>query len=501
MKHPAPSEQSLLRRYLARPWFATHALILGFALVHLVLASTLPLIAFETHYALYGMHLDWSYVDHPPMVGWIQALVQQFSVSDFAMRLAPIIITTCSQYLVVLLALRLFPAASPWLGFITLLLLQGAVIIHLSVAMAPEIPLLLAGLLVLWFTCDVLQHDRLRDWLGLGLVLGLAGLSKYTAITLAVSVLLALWSGGRLAALRERRAWIGLGLAGLLVSPVLIWNALNDWVSFRYQIGYQMDAEQADVPWSLADALNMQLEQLGAYSPALYIGGIAAVFWSLRRPGGSAGLLMMFALPILLLFSYMAGSGRTSAHWTLLGWVFLAPLAALWLLTQWRYRVVRGLVYVSASISVLVLLLMFILPLPFLPFADYQHPLSRLLGWQQATARAEALREEMAAEGGAEPVLLVYNWHYAGPLAWYGKTLTVQDTEGRPSQYQRWYGQVDAGTRGILVVFDEKDEQPQVYEAGFDCWQVDKLPVYRGSTLARMFYFYRCEPDNKEAQD
>ena len=130
--------------------------------------------------------------------GLDSSLVQQFSHSDFAMRIAPIVLTTASQYLVAVLALRLFPAATPWLGFITVLLLQGTLVIHMSLAMAPEVPLLLAGLLVLWFTRNVLEYERPRDWLSLGLALGLAGLSKYTAVTLAVSVLLALWSGGRL---------------------------------------------------------------------------------------------------------------------------------------------------------------------------------------------------------------------------------------------------------------------------------------------------------------
>jgi 4-amino-4-deoxy-L-arabinose transferase-like glycosyltransferase len=415
------------------------------------------------------------------------------------MRIAPIVLTTASEYLVAVLALRLFPAATPWLGFITVLLLQGTLVIHMSLAMAPEVPLLLAGLLVLWFTRNVLEYERPRDWLGLGLALGLAGLSKYTAVTLAVSVLLALWSGGRLSSLLQRRAWFGLGLAALLVSPVLIWNALHDWVSFRYQLGYQLDSDEVASAWSLADALNMQLEQMGAYSLVLYFGGIASVLWAARRAGGSERLLLVFALPVLLLFAYLAGAGRSSAHWTLMGWVFLAPLCALWLWTFWARKVVRALAYVSASISILALLLLCIAPLPLLPFADYAHPLSRIVGWQDAAIRAEQLRLAMVEEGRAEPVLLVYNWHYAGPLAWYGQDVIVQDTENRPSQYQYWYGSVGPDSRGILVLFDEKNEQPQVNEPGFECEQVDTQPAYRGRTLTRMFYFYRCEPDGKGA--
>jgi 4-amino-4-deoxy-L-arabinose transferase-like glycosyltransferase len=477
-----------------QPWPATHALIFLFVLLHLALAASVPLIAFETHYALYGLHLDWSYFDHPPMVGWVQALVQQFSHSDFAMRLGPIAITTASQYLVALLALRLFPKASPWLGFVTVLILQGAIIMHASIAMAPEIPLLFAGLLVIWFTLQVLQRDGLVDWLGLGFALGLAGLSKYTAITLAFSVLIALWGGGRLGSLLKPRAWLALGLAALLVSPVLIWNYQHDWASFKFQLGYQLDNDDVDSAWSLADAFDMQLEQLGTYSPLLFIGGVAAAVWGIGQ-GRGARLLLVFALPNLLMFAYMAGVGRSSVHWTLFGWVAMSPLCAAWLMSQWRRRAVRGLVYVSATLSTLGLLVIMLLPLPFIPFPDYNHPLGRVLGWQQAASRAELLRQEMAGDGGSEPVLLVTNWHYAGPLAWYAQPTIARDTNPRPSQYKLWYGYVDASTRGILVVFDKDNDSPGFDQRGLDCHQVDTMPTYRGATVTSKFYFYRCEPE------
>ena len=476
------------------PWPATHLLIWGFVGLHLLLAASLPLIAFETHYALYGLHLDWSYVDHPPLVGWIQALVQQFSRSDLAMRVAPVLIITASQYLVAALAMRLFPRSTPWLGFASVLLLQGAVIIHAGIAMAPEVPLLLTGLLVMWFTLGVIEQNRLRDWVGLGVALGLAGLSKYTAITLALSVPLALLSAGAWRLLLQPRALLAVALAGWVVSPVLIWNWQHDWVSFTYQIGYQLEPDEAEAAWSLSDALNMQLQQLGAYSPALYLGGIAGMIWGLRRGDRGTRLSIAFALPVLLLFGYLAGAGRSSPHWTLLGWVYLAPLAALWIIEHWRGRAARYLVFVSGLLSVAVLLVLMVLPLPVLPFPDYGHPLSRLLGWQEAAAKAEALRHQWAEqESGREPVLLVQNWHYAGPLAWYGQPAVVQDAGRRTSQYAFWYGLPEPDTRGILVVFDEEDEIPQVREPGFDCRQVDTMPAYRGATLARMFYFYRCE--------
>ena len=40
--------------------------------LHLALALAVNLSVDEAHYALYASHLDWSYFDHPPLVGWLQ---------------------------------------------------------------------------------------------------------------------------------------------------------------------------------------------------------------------------------------------------------------------------------------------------------------------------------------------------------------------------------------------------------------------------------------------
>ena len=50
----------------ARLWLLTACL------VHALLGALVGLSVDEAHYALYAAHLDWSYFDHPPLVGWLQ---------------------------------------------------------------------------------------------------------------------------------------------------------------------------------------------------------------------------------------------------------------------------------------------------------------------------------------------------------------------------------------------------------------------------------------------
>ena len=59
-------------------------------LVRLALADTMGLGVDESHYALYARHLDWGYVDHPPMVAWLAALGSLPADTPFFLRLLPI---------------------------------------------------------------------------------------------------------------------------------------------------------------------------------------------------------------------------------------------------------------------------------------------------------------------------------------------------------------------------------------------------------------------------
>jgi 4-amino-4-deoxy-L-arabinose transferase-like glycosyltransferase len=186
----------------------------------------------EAHYALYGYHLDWSYFDHPPLVGWLQALVLPFSSGEFALRLWPVLLGALASLALFRLTRELYPAASPWTAFVAVALLHSALAFQvLSLAMLPDTPLLplgIAAALVLW---RVLERGAACDWLWLGLLLGLAGLAKYTAVTLALSAVLLLALGGQWAQLRRPWPWLAVGLALLLITP---WDRIEHVARHHY---------------------------------------------------------------------------------------------------------------------------------------------------------------------------------------------------------------------------------------------------------------------------
>src|SRR5262249_45754761 len=75
-------------------------------------------------------------------------------------------------------------------------------------------------------------------WLAAGLCFGLALLSKYHAVLLMAGLLVFLVpTPGRRRRLIHPAPWIGVVIAIAIFSPVLVWNAENQWVSFLFQGG------------------------------------------------------------------------------------------------------------------------------------------------------------------------------------------------------------------------------------------------------------------------
>jgi 4-amino-4-deoxy-L-arabinose transferase-like glycosyltransferase len=481
------------------PFQATVLLVLASSLLRLLAAYTTELTTDEAHYALYGLHLDWSYFDHPPLVGWLQAIVLQFSDSDLALRIVPILLFSAASLVLYKVSVTLFPNETPWLGFISVAIVQSGVMLQLiGLAMLPDGPLLLLGLLVILTLHRVLIEGRLRDWLWLGLWLGLAGLSKYTAVSLIITVLLALLFSKQFRQLRSPGPWLALLVGVVLILPVLYWNYRHDWISFLYQIHHGT----GKLGWELKRFVISQAGQLLVFGPGIYLFGMIAAVAGLKKykklgeeSERGVMLCLALALPVLLLFGWNSGYEMTLPHWTSLGWLALSPLAARWILHSWNKRWVRVGVRSSIVYALLLIGLVFSqLISPWLPFADNKNALRDLYGWNQAAQKAEQLRAELSGSAGLVPLIFTENWTLASRLAWYARPTPVQVLDTRQDQFDIWFGSPKNGARGILVLWPDEAAKPETGGSGqfADCSLSDRLPVSMNGHLTSTFSFYIC---------
>ena len=279
----------------------------------------------EAQYALYGYYLDWSYFDHPPLSGWLNALILPLSDSDFALRIFPVLLAALTSFILYGFTRDLYPDKSAWLGFIAVVFYQSSLISQvLGLAMLPDTPLIPISLAAFWLLYRALHKHQDKLWLAVGLLFGLAGLAKYTAITLVITAIFALVLFKRYRTLLTPWPWLGMVIAALVISPVIFWNWQHDWISISYQLGHGAPQKS----WHFSNLFISQFAQLISYSPAIYIFGLIAMLQSFRHPHRSHQFILTTVLPVLVLFGWNSGYEQSLPHWTVLGWVALAPLSA-----------------------------------------------------------------------------------------------------------------------------------------------------------------------------
>ena len=167
-----------------------------------------------------------------------------------------------------------------------------------------------------------------RSWLLIGVGLGLAGLSKYSAVL----------SAGGLAAfvalspkqrhwLKHPAPYVAAGVALAMVTPVMVWNARHGWASFAFQGG-------RGVPSGLRPAqfLTMALGEIAFLSPWIFaplVAGLGSAFRH-RRDDRYLFLLCLSLPPIVLFTLTPLWGGRGQPHWPMPGWFFAYPLLGAW---------------------------------------------------------------------------------------------------------------------------------------------------------------------------
>jgi hypothetical protein len=480
--------------------------LLALVLAHLALGAAMGLSVDEAHYLLYAAHPALSYFDHPPLVGWVQW---------------PLVALQSPTAL-----LRLLPGAF-WLGTVLLVyrlaqgLAQGggAAPVHsglwavAAIALAPLLHVLAIGLLpdtLLMFlvACVMLQTQRLMNadalagsgrWLGLGLLLGLAGLSKYTAIFFALASALCLVHAHGLRVFRVPALWAAVALALVLVFPVALWNSRNGWISFSYQAQHG-----AGGSWQWQEVARFALVQCLAYGPLLWWGALARTRFG--------GLRLFFVLPFAVL-AWLSGGGSSLPHWSAPAWVALAPFAGVALAAFWgqgktmgserlRQRWLLGaLVALQTAACTGLLWLMLSAGAPVLPRSAQDTPVGRnpfadLYGWQDAGehARALAVQEGLAS-------VAVQNWTLASRLGWYARPLPVYVLQDRLDQFTLWAGALPVGGDTLLLDWSAMAYTVPLGAYGFrDCQLLDtQTAMHFGAPLAT-FRFYACHGWSGKAQ-
>ena len=272
-------------------------------LFHLLTANRYGIFRDELYYLACADHLDWGYVDQPPLI----ALITWVSTRAFGSSL---------------LALRFLPAvagaALVWLtGCITKELGGGRfarVLAALAVALAPVYllmhhwmtmnafePLIWMG--CVWCIVRSINTAQPRYWLGFGILAGIGMETKYSMAFFVAGVLIGLLVTRERAVLRNRWFWIGASAAFAIFLPNLVWLIRHDFPFLELMDNIRRTGRDV-----VRGPLAFVADQAKLMNPAtfpLWLGGLMWLFFG--RTGRRYRVLAWTYLVLLATFILLGG--------------------------------------------------------------------------------------------------------------------------------------------------------------------------------------------------
>jgi hypothetical protein len=316
-------------------------IIAGFTLLRIIAAYFMGLMPQDAYYTYYSYHPSLSYFDHPPMVAYmIWIFTHIFGKSVFTLHMADFTVTLGTLLIIYAFLRRV--SSGDILRKAVILLVTAPFITILSINTTPDVPLLFFWALSLLLMHIAVNNKSIIWWLLAGIAAGASFDSKYTGIFLPAGLFLfLLLSAKHRKLILSGRFLLFVFAFAVTISPVVIWNIQNDFISFKYQ-----SAERA----SGMSAFSFNPRLFAGYFGTQFVLALPLFFLSLfpatysfikhlfsrKREDmpadkGDYMFAASFALPMFVLFTLIALIYWVKINWIMPVYLSASLLAALYL--------------------------------------------------------------------------------------------------------------------------------------------------------------------------
>ena len=413
----------------------------------------------EAHYWEWSRRLDMSYYSKGPMIAYLMYLgTSLFGDTVFGIRIMAVVFSALSSVFLYKLGKRLYDEQ---VGLYSALLMQ---IIPLFATFgviftidSPFIFFWIVSLFLFSKAVDIGKTNNLSTpplekggkggfeenersniscWLLLGLSVGLGLLTKYTmAFFYLCAFFFLLFSKEQRNLLLTKGPYSAFVISLIVFSPVIVWNAHHDWLTFRHTAGQAHIAEGLTI--SLSSFLEFLGSQFGVITPLLFV-LIALSILKLRKER-EGNLLFWFSIPVLAFFLLKSIQAKVQANWALPGDITgIVAFSAFYV--RGFFTAGKGkkiLIAAAVSLSFFVTAVAHYPSLLKLPVA--MDPSSRLAGWKELGSEVSKLYEQMSLD---HPVFIFSDrYQVSSQLAFYGKGHPVTyciNVDRRMNQYDLW---------------------------------------------------------------
>ncbi len=439
-------------------WFASGpAIVLYIAvaklLLHLLTASRYGYFGDELYHLACGEHLDWGYVDQPPLIAVIAWFTRHvLGDSLFAIHFLPAVAGALLVLLTGLIAHELggkrFALALSALSVAC----AGIYLImdHLFTMNAFE-PLFWMG--GAYAVIRIIKTSNQKLWIWFGVLAGLGLENKYSMGVFGFGIVLGLLLTPERKALAQKWIWIGGAIAFLIFLPNLVWNIRHHWPFL--ELMRNIRASSRDIPVEPVEYLVRQVLMMTPSSFPIWLAGLLYLFFS---PEGKRFRVLGWAfMATLTLFIILQGKDYYATP------VYPVVLAAGAVAIE-RFIVSRNQawlkpVLVTLLLTVTIALLPIVVPvlslenylryqekLPFkLPASERSHTAAVLphyyawaLGWEEMTAAVARVYQSLPREERSKTAIFGNNFGEAGAIDLFGPKYGLPKAIGGHQSYFLW---------------------------------------------------------------
>jgi len=430
----------------------------------------------ELYYLACGEHLDFGYVDHPPLIGIISAGARALlGESLIAIRLLPALAAAATVFLAGAIARELGGGRfAQVLGALATMLSPVYLSLFSILSMNAFDVLIWAA--AFWVLARLLRTGDQRLWLAFGVIAGIGLQNKISVLFLGFGLMVGLVLARRWEAFRSGYLWIGGGIAALIFLPHVIWQMAHGWPTLEFMENARKFKMAALSPGAFVIE---QVLHAGPIALPIWLSGVA--FFLFTRPGRPYRALGWAYLAILAL---MIG---TQAKAYYLGSVYTvlfaggAVMMEAW--TQGRARALR-----PAVLALIVAGGVLAAPLakPLLPLETVvrysawlgiqaapaeRHELGRLpqfyadmLGWPELAETVARVHRALPAEERPGACIFGQNYGQAGAIDFFGPAYGLPRAISAHNSYYLW-GPGDCTGEVVIVIGDDRESLQEVFES------------------------------------
>lgn len=431
---------------------------------HLLTAGRYGIFRDELYYLACAEHLDFGYVDQPPLIALIAWIARHlFGESLLGLRLLPALAGAATVWLTGKLARELGGGVvAQTLAALAVIAAPIYLLLHHWLTMNAFEPLIWVA--CAWCIVRAINQGEPRYWIWFGVLVGLGMENKYTTAFFGSAVFVALLLTPQRRFLSNSRIWIGAFCALLIFLPNLIWLVRHDFPFL--ELMHNIRGTGRDVVRGPLAFIGDQAMLVNPVLFPLWVGGLAWLF--LNRDGNRYRILGWVYALLLAAFIVLKGKNYyLSAAYPML---FAAGAIGFERITRERAQWSRGL-YVGLIVAATCFLAPTVAPiLPPETYIAYQkaiglappkaenQPTGPLpqhfadeFGWEEMVREVARLYDELPPEQRAATAIFANSYGQAGAIDFFGKKYGLPKAISNHQSYWLW-GPRDYTGESVIVL-------------------------------------------------